>query len=103
MKNGIIEITKDNNGVSKATLKFENELTYTNVVNLKEEVIKHFHEFDQIHIHANLLQIDLTGIQLLYSVRNTCLKAKKQLTVSLKMNEELENLLVRSGFKELIN
>ncbi len=103
MKNGTIEITKDNNGVSKATLKLVNELTYTSVVDIKEKVIKHLHEFDQLYIQANLIQIDLTGIQLLYSVKKTCINAKKQIIISIKMNEELELLLIRSGFKELLN
>ena len=103
MKKGTIEIAKDKNGASKATLKLEQELTYSNVVDLKEEVIKHLHEFDQLHIQANLVQIDLTGIQLLYSIKKTCLSAKKQVFLSIKMNEELENLLVSCGFKEIPN
>ena len=103
MKKGTIEISKDKSGISKATLKLENELTYVNVVSLKEEVMRHLPEFDQIYIQANLFQIDLTGIQLLYSIRKTCLAAKKQVVLSIKMNEELQNLLVRSGFNDLLN
>ena len=103
MKKGTIEISKDKSGTSKATLKLENELTYVNVVSLKEEVIKNLANFDQIYIQANLFQIDLTGVQLLYSIRKSCLAAKKQVVFSIKMNDELQNLLIRSGFKDLLN
>lgn len=103
MKKGIIEISKDKSGVSKGTLLLENELTYLNVASIKEEVAKNLPLVDQLYIQANLFQIDLTGIQLIYSIKKTCQLAKKQVVLSVKINSELQNLMVRSGFNYLLN
>jgi len=98
-----MEIARDKNGESRATMMLEDELTYVNVVATENEVKKHLNDFDHLHIHANLSQIDLSGIQLLYSVKKSCLNAKKQIVISLRMNTELENLIIRSGFKDLLD
>ncbi len=103
MKKGSIQILQDKNGASKAMLTLADELTYSNVVDLKDEVLKHFKKFDQLHIQGDITQIDLTGLQLLYSIKKSCLQAKKTVVISLKTNSEMEILLKRSGFNEFLN
>jgi anti-anti-sigma regulatory factor len=59
------------------------------------------HEFDCLHIQASLAHIDLTGIQILYSINKSCSASQKKVTFNIKMGDELRQIVLRAGFKEL--
>jgi anti-anti-sigma regulatory factor len=104
MKNRTLEILKPKKGESvKAILYVDDELSFINAAQIKDDILKQIDKFDQLIIQANLVHIDLTGVQLLYSIRNSLKILNKQVTYNIKMNEELRDLIIRTGFKEVSN
>ena len=104
MKRKTLEIQKATKGESsKATLFIDDELSFINCNEIKEEVLKHMNDFEVLIIQANIAHIDLTGIQLLYAIRKSFAVVNKQVKFSFRMNSELKNLVVRSGFNELFD
>jgi len=104
MKRKALEILKPKPGDPvKAILSIDDELSFINAAQVKEDILNHLKEFDQLLIQANIAHLDLTGVQLLYSIRKSCETFNKQVTYNIKMNDELKNLINRSGFKELFN
>lgn len=104
MKRKKLEIQKVTKGEAiKATLFIDDELSFINSNEIKEEVLAHMNDFEQLQIQANIAHIDLTGIQLLYSIKKSCEAVNKQVKFNFKMNGELKNLVSRSGFGELID
>lgn len=104
MKRKTLEIQKAAKGeVAKATLFIDDELSFINCNEIKEEVLKHLNEFDLLLIQANIAHIDLTGIQLLYAVRRSLEAINKQVKFAFRLNVELKNLVIRSGFTELFD
>lgn len=104
MKHKALEIVKSKKDEPiKAILYLDDELSFINAQEVRDEILNHIKEFDLLHIQANIAHLDLTGVQLLYSIRKSCETFKKQVTYNVKMNEELKILIDRSGFKELFN
>jgi len=103
MKKRALEISKVKKGEPvKATLYVDDELSFINTAEIQEDILKHLKGIDQLNIQASLVHLDLTGIQLLYSIKKTCATLNKQITYFIRMNEDLKTLVSRSGFKELL-
>ncbi len=104
MKNKALEVLKPKKGEpSKAILYIDDELSFINADQIKQDILSHLKDFDHLLIQANIAHLDLTGVQLLYSIKKSCETFNKQVTYNVKMNEELKDLINRSGFKELFN
>ncbi len=104
MKHKALEIVKSKKGEpTKAILYIDDELSFINAQQIKEDILSHINEFDLLHIQANIAHLDLTGVQLVFAIRKSCETFKKQVTYNVKVNEELKNLIDKSGFKELFN
>ena len=104
MKNKALEIVNSKKGEpTKAILYIDDELSFINSEQIKQDILSHLKEFDHLLIQANIAHLDLTGVQILYSIQKTCETLNKQVTYNIKMNEELKNLISRAGFKELFN
>ena len=104
MKRKTLEIQKQTKGeAQKATLFIDDELSFINSIEIKEEVLAHMSDFEQLYIQANIAHIDLTGIQLLFSIKKSCEAVKKSVKFNFRMNGELKNLVIRSGFNELFD
>lgn len=102
MKRNVLDIPKVRKGdFVKATLSIDGELSFINATTILSDVQNHILEFDQLNIQASLAHIDLTGIQILYSIKKSCALNQKDVIFNIKMNEELTQLILRSGFKEL--
>jgi len=86
-----------------ATLFIDNELSFINSNDIKDEILSQLNKFEQLIIQANIAHIDLTGIQLLYSIKKSCTAVSKQVKFNFKMNSDLKNLVIRSGFGELFD
>src|SRR5208283_1208241 len=97
----IHKFTKDEAQI--ATLYIDNELSFINSNDIKDEIITHLNDFEQLNIQANIAHIDLTGIQLLYSIKKSCASVNKKVKFNFKMNSDLKNLVIRSGFGELFD
>jgi len=99
-----LEIHKSTKGeVQTATLFIDNELSFINSNDIKDEILTQLNNFEHLNIQANIAHIDLTGIQLLYSIKKSCTAVNKQFKFNFKMNSELKNLVIRSGFGELFD
>ena len=104
MKRKALEIPAPKKGEPvKAILYIDDELSFINAAQIKEDIIGHVKEFDQLLIQANIAHLDLTGVQLLYSIQKSCETLNKQVIYNVKMNEELRNLISKAGFKDLFN
>jgi hypothetical protein len=104
MKRKALEIHKVKKGEPvKAILFIDDELSFINAAQIKEEVFNNLKEFDSLNIQANVVHLDLTGVQLLYSIKKTCETLNKGVTYNIKMNDELKYLIDRSGFIELVS
>jgi anti-anti-sigma regulatory factor len=102
MKRNVLDIPKVKKGdFVKATLSIDGELSFINASSILGDIQTHMHEFDQLNVQASLAHIDLTGIQILYSIKKSCTLNQKNVVFNIKMNEELTQLVLRSGFKEL--
>lgn len=104
MKHKALEIHNSKKGEpSKAILYIDDELSFINAEQIRQDIVSNLKEFDQLLIQANIAHLDLTGVQLLYSIKKSCEALKKEVTFNIKMNEDLKNLIERAGFKELFN
>jgi hypothetical protein len=104
MRRKALEIPKVKKGEPvKAILFIDDELSFINAVQIREDILNNLNQFDSINIQANIVHLDLTGVQLLYSIKKTCETLNKGITYNIKMNEELKYLIARSGFIELVN
>jgi ABC-type transporter Mla MlaB component len=102
MKNNILDIIKNRRGEpSKAVLSIDDELSFINATPIITEIRKHMDEFDELQIQANLVHLDLTGVQLLYSIKRSFENVNKKVAFNIKLGDELKTLILRSGFKEL--
>jgi hypothetical protein len=102
MKKNVLDIPKVKKGETiKATLIVDGELSFINSTAILGDIQTHMHEFDSIHIQASLAHIDLTGIQTLYSISKSCSMSQKKVTFNIKIGDELRQLVLRAGFKEL--
>lgn len=103
MKRKALEIPKVKKGEPvKAILYIDDELSFINAAQIKEDILKGLSEFDSLSIQAHIAHLDLTGVQLLYSIKKTCETLNKEVTYNIKMNDELKYLISRSGFKDLV-
>jgi anti-anti-sigma regulatory factor len=103
MKSNSLEIPKSfkKGDVIKATLTVDDELSYVNASVIASEIQKHITEFDELNINANVAHIDLTGIQLLFSIKKSCENKQKKVNFNVKMGHELKELMLKAGFNEL--
>ena len=98
----MFEISKGKKGeANKAILSLNDELSFANSGDIAREVHSHMNEFEHLYIQANLAQIDLTGVQLIYAIKKSCLANQKKVNINLKLGEELKKLIIVSGFKDL--
>jgi MFS superfamily sulfate permease-like transporter len=103
MKHNSLEIQKSfkKGEPIKATLTIDDELSFVNASGIASEIQKHIHEFDLLNINANVAHIDLTGIQLLFSIKKSCENKQKKVNFNIKMAAEQKDLIIKSGFYEL--
>ncbi len=89
-----------------AIITLEEDLSINNTENNQIETIKKtVNENNNIRIVLkNVEDIDLTVIQLLYSIKKTCEKEDKKLEFDIKLPQKLDTLLKNTGFdKQIIN
>jgi anti-anti-sigma regulatory factor len=103
MKRKALEFPKNVAGEqTKAILYIDEELSFINGSEIRNEIIEKIGQFELLIIQANLVHIDLTGVQLLYSIQKTLQKNNKKLTLNVKMADDLKSLVTKAGFIELV-
>jgi MFS superfamily sulfate permease-like transporter len=103
MKHNSLEISKSfkKDEPINATLTVEDELSFINALGIANEIQKHLKEFNLLNINATIAHIDLTGIQLLYSIKKSCENDQKKVNFNIKMGQEQKDLIIKAGFNDL--
>lgn len=97
---GTINIEQDN-GVIDITL--EKELSIYNVEELKLKLHDLCHDVSKITFSVkNIENLDLSGIQLLYSFRKSAIEEGVEFLFNIELNEEQNILVRRAGFEDIL-
>ncbi|MCF6241784.1 MAG: STAS domain-containing protein [Bacteroidales bacterium] len=97
------KIQKPKKGEKRAKIFLAGDLGIGNL----EEIVGKFKDieknYDEIEINLNEVSvIDLSTIQLLLSMKKSCVKHKKQINFNIDLSGELNTLLETTGFLKII-
>ncbi|GAH69845.1 unnamed protein product [marine sediment metagenome] len=96
-----IEPGKKKDG-GKATLILNGDLSYKNSDSIKKEIISVVEQYNNIELQLeNVEELDITCIQIFYSLKNTFSKAGKKITFKTSLPENLKAIIMNSGFNEI--
>ncbi|MCR6641192.1 MAG: STAS domain-containing protein [Sporocytophaga sp.] len=101
MKSFAIKINEKKNNTE---ILLSGNLTVSNSESIYQKILGTVTTSKKISIHLNNIEnIDLTLVQILYSVKRTILKEGKELTTTANLPKDLSLLLDRNGFKNLLS
>ncbi len=97
------KIQKPKKGDKKAKIFLAGDLGISNL----EEIVSKFKEvekdYDDIEINLNdITLIDLATIQLLLSMKKSCVKHKKKINFNIDISNDINTLLETTGFSNII-
>ena len=88
---------------NKVTIQILNECTINNVKNVKEELASTVDKLKALSIEVkDNTNIDLAGLQLLYSLKKEFEDSNRNITFLFNLNEDMKSILMNSGFEEFI-
>ena len=88
----------------KLLIRFSGQLIINHINKITEELRPFLTVRSDVDIIIdNADNIDVTFIQLVYSIKNTYLAQNKKVSITAKLKEELETLVSNSGFNLLQN
>lgn len=91
-------------GEKKVSIILDNELTIFSIEKLYEKIIENILKYDQIEIHLkNVSNMDLTFVQLFYSVKITADKLKKTVQFKTDLSEDIKSLFENSDLYKVLN
>ncbi|MBI9052529.1 MAG: hypothetical protein JEY96_01845 [Bacteroidales bacterium] len=86
----------------KVKITFENDLTIYSIEDFKAKFIEAYNKYDVINIKLkNVNNVDLTFIQLLYSLKEDSKKTNKSISFDFEFPEDLELLLNNSDLSKV--
>ena len=86
------------------TLSFGGDLSLRNAVSLKTKLDAVSFSCNTVGIHLKEVEIlDITIIQILYSLIHELQSQGKEISLSIELSEDLQKVLSNAGFKTLIN
>lgn len=89
--------SKENDSDSTIVL-LKGDLTIDTVDDIKADIISLVKKYDKIIVKCEELgNIDLAGIQVLYSLKKTINKANKKVEFNVKLPEDIETIVNHSG------
>ena len=92
---------KKNNG--EYAIVFSGQLTISSIFKMTENVKANIDHPTKVHISVKDVEnLDLTFIQLIQSIKNSGKKNGYEVSVSMKLPEDLSSLLVNAGFGSLL-
>jgi len=88
---------------NKVTIQILNECTINNVKNVKEELASTVDKLKALSIEVkDNTNIDLAGVQVLYSLKKEFEDSNRNITFLFNLNEDMKSILMNSGFEEFI-
>jgi ABC-type transporter Mla MlaB component len=94
----VIPIEPDKN----ARILLEGEWTVKQTIAIHQELIAQIDKYESVEVVLQqITSLDITGIQLLYAIRQSAIAANKQCRFELAISHELEQLLAHTGFAHL--
>lgn len=94
-------ISRKNKPVSVVSL--EGDLTISNVADARNKIVSMLEGCQDVDIKVHSVEnIDLTFLQLLYSIKKTLKAGEKDINISLDLGDDLKKLVDRSGLTSII-
>lgn len=94
-----IKATGKTNKEKKADVLLQGELSIYNAEEIKKKLISAVNKHKNINVTLkNIENLDLAGIQLLYSCSKTCSKLNKKVTFNIELPRDIETIIENSGF-----
>lgn len=90
-------------GENKVSLVLENELTIFSIEKMREKIIDSVLRYDEIDFQLkNITNMDLTFIQLFYSIKVTSEKLNKKVSFNIDLAEDVKSLFVNSDLYKVL-
>ena len=90
-------------GLEPARIVLEGVLTIQHAAVVRDELLKILPRFDAFHVQVcQVVDLDLSFVQLLLALRKTALVAEKKMTIEMDLSDGFQLLLKRSGLYDLI-
>ena len=94
--------SKKENGSKTQTLVLEGDLSIRNAALIKKKLAAVKFTGDIIRIHLNNVDnLDITIIQIMYSLVNTLENQGKKIEIYSELPDDLEKVLINAGFSEI--
>lgn len=90
-------------GEKKVKITFKNDLTIFSIESIKDQFIGAVQKNDVIQLELkDVKNIDLTFIQLIYSLKISSASLKKEVSVSANLSEDIKSLFSNSGISKIL-
>lgn len=90
-------------GEKKVSIVLENELTIFSIENMHEKILNAVKKYDEIEFHLkNISNMDLTFVQLFFSIKQTAKNLKKKVTVKSELSEDVKSLFENSDLIKVL-
>lgn len=90
-------------GEKKVSLVLENELTIFSIEKIREKIIESVLKYDEIDFQLkNITNMDLTFIQLFYSIKVTSEKLNKKVAFNIDLAEDVKSLFINSDLYKVL-
>lgn len=91
-------------GKSAVKVVIEGDLSIRNAQNLKEPLEAAFNKYDLFEVELqNITALDITSIQLMYSLKKAVRAKSKTMNLTLNVSEEIQNVLEYSGLTKILH
>lgn len=89
--------------IRKIRVFVEGELTINNVDGFIQRIHLVFDDYDYVDFFLRkVVSLDLCFIQMLYHMKKSYAKKKKEVTIDSKLSSDLKKIIVQAGFEELM-
>lgn len=90
-------------GESHANILLENELTIFSIESMKDKIIETVLKYDDIKIELkNVDNMDLSFVQLLYSIKITANKLNKKVSFDVSLSDDIKSLFNNSDLSKVL-
>lgn len=90
-------------GESMANIVLENELTIFSIESMKDKIIETVMKYDHVEFALkNVNNVDMTFIQLLYSVKKTAESLNKKVSFNVDLSDDIKSLLNNSDLSKVL-
>jgi hypothetical protein len=90
-------------GENKVSVVLENELTIFSIEKMREKIIESVLKYDEIDFQLkNVNNMDLTFIQLFYSIKVTSEKLNKKVVFNIDLANDVKSLFINSDLYKVL-